>query len=145
MNRLIFLKSVPLFSGLSLDDLLSVDQALGYEDYLAGEAIMRQGDTGTTLYILSGGSAAVRLGASPDAADGKEVARLSAGDFFGEMALFDDQPRSATIVALTDAAVLTLDRDRFSTLVLQRPEVLLHICRMFGNRLRETNRKLLAA
>jgi MFS family permease len=146
MNRLIFLKSVPLFTGLSLDDLLSVDQALGHEDYLDGEAIMRQGDTGTTLYILAGGTASVRLGGtSADAADGKEVARLSAGDFFGEMSLFDDQPRSATVMALTDAAVLTLERDRFSTLVLQRPEVLLHICRMFGNRLRETNRKLLAA
>ena len=146
MNRLIFLKSVPLFAGLSLDDLLSVDQALGHEDYLAGEAIMRQGDTGTTLYILAGGAAAVRLGGTaPDASDGKEVARLSSGDFFGEMSLFDDQPRSATVIAVTDAAVLTLERDRFSTLVLQRPEVLLHICRMFGNRLRETNRKLLAA
>ncbi len=146
MNRLIFLKSVPLFTGLSLDDLLSVDQALGHENYLAGEAIMRQGDAGTTLYILAGGTASVRLGgAAQDASDGKEVARLGAGDFFGEMSLFDDQPRSATVMAITDAAVLTLERDRFSTLVLQRPEVLLHICRMFGNRLRETNSKLLAA
>lgn len=146
MNRLIFLKSVPLFAGLSLDDLLTVDRALEHEKYLAGETIMREGDPGSALYILAGGAAAVRLGgAAPDASDGKEVAQLGAGDFFGEMALFDDQPRSATIVAVTDAAVLTLERDRFSTLVLQRPEVLLHICRMFGNRLRETNRKLLAA
>lgn len=67
------------------------------------------------------------------------------GDFLGEMSLFNDQPRSATVMAVTDAAVLTLERDRFSTLVLQRPEVLLHICRMFGNRLREANRKLMAA
>ena len=77
--------------------------------------------------------------------DGKEVAQLQPGDFFGEMSLFDDQPRSATVVTLTDCTLLTLERDRFSTLVLQRPDVLLQICKMFGSRLRETNRRLLAA
>jgi HEAT repeat protein len=142
MNRLLFLKSVPLFEGLSLDDLLSVDAALGQEEYLSGETIVRQGEAGTTLFLLAKGNASVRLGAD---AGGKEVAQLSPGDFFGEMSLFDDQPRSATVVALNDATLLTLERDRFSTLVLQRPDVLLQICKMFGSRLRETNRRLVAA
>ncbi|MGE3332591.1 MAG: MFS transporter [Rhodospirillaceae bacterium] len=140
MSRLIFLKTIPLFEGLSLDDLLSVDEALGNDSYLAGEAIVREGESGATLFILATGVASVRIGGEQ-----KEVARLGEGEFFGEMALFDDQPRSASIVALTDTTLLTLDRDRFSTLVLQRPEVLFHICKMFGARLRETNRLLAAA
>lgn len=140
MSRLIFLKTVPLFDGLSLDDLLSVDEALGQDSYLAGESIVTEGETGATLYILASGRAAVRIGA-----DQKEVAQMREGEFFGEMALFDDQPRSASVVAVADTTVLTLDRDRFSTLVMQRPEVLFHICKMFGARLRETNRLLIAA
>ncbi len=142
MNRLLFLKTVPLFEGLSLDDLLSVDAALGQEEYLARETIVRQGEAGATLFLLARGNASVRLG---EEAGGKEVAQLQPGDFFGEMSLFDDQPRSATVVTLTDCTLLTLERDRFSTLVLQRPDVLLQICKMFGSRLRETNRRLLAA
>lgn len=140
MSRLIFLKTIPLFEGLSLDDLLSVDEALGQDGYMAGETIVSEGETGATLFILAGGRASVRIGA-----DQKEVAQLGEGEFFGEMALFDDQPRSASVVALTETTLLTLDRDRFSTLVMQRPEVLFHICKMFGARLRETNRLLLAA
>ncbi len=140
MSRLIFLKTLPLFEGLSLDDLMSVDDALGHDSYLTGETIVTEGDAGATLFILASGAASVRIGV-----DMKEVAHLSKGEFFGEMALFDDQPRSATVVALTDTRLLTLDRDRFSTLVMQRPEVLFHICRMFGARLRETNRRLIAA
>jgi len=140
MSRLIFLKTIPLFEGLSLDDLLSVDEALGNDSYLAGEAIVGEGESGATLFILARGRASVRIGAEQ-----KEVAQLGEGEFFGEMALFDDQPRSASIIALTDTTLLTLDRDRFSTLVMQRPEVLFHICKMFGARLRETNRLLAAA
>lgn len=140
MSRLIFLKTLPLFEGLTLDDLLSVDEALGHESYLAGETIVQEGETGATLFILASGCAAVRLGA-----EAREVAQLGAGEFFGEMALFDDQPRSASVVALADSTLLTLERDRFSTLVMQRPEVLFHICKMFGARLRVANRLLVAA
>ncbi|MCA0199738.1 MAG: MFS transporter [Proteobacteria bacterium] len=140
MSRLIFLKTIPLFEGLSLDDLLSVDEALGNDSYLAGETIVNEGESGAALFILASGKASVRIGAEQ-----KEVAQLGEGEFFGEMALFDDQPRSASIIALADTTLLTLDRDRFSTLVMQRPEVLFHICKMFGARLRETNRLLAAA
>src|SRR5690606_9801206 len=124
----------------SLDDILSVDSVLGQEDYIDGEAIMTQGEAGATLYVLLKGEAAVELNAGGGT---REIARLKPSEFFGEMALFDDQPRSATVKAVGDCVVLTLERDRFSTLVTQRPEVLLHMCKMFGNRLREANRKLM--
>jgi HEAT repeat protein/MFS family permease len=143
MNRVLFLKTVPLFAGLSLDDLLTVETALVQEEYLAGETVVSQGDAGATLYILARGSASVSIAGTDGAS--KRIAELGPGECFGEMALFDDQPRSATVVTLTDAAMLTLDRDRFSTLVMQRPEILLQMCKMFGHRLRETNRRLFAA
>jgi Cyclic nucleotide-binding domain len=143
MNRVLFLKTVPLFAGLSLDDLLTVESALVQEEYLAGEAVVRQGEAGATLYIVAQGAAAVKI----QGADGgaKQIATLGPGEYFGEMSLFDDQPRSATVEATNDSTLLSLDRDRFSTLVMQRPEILLQMCKMFGHRLRETNRKLFAA
>jgi len=144
MNPLMFLRTVPLFEGLSLDDLLSVDEALKREEYLANEIVVRQGEPGVTLFIVARGSASVLL-ESRDGSAPREVAQLREGEYFGEMSLFDDVPRSATVVTLTDAVFLSLDRDRFSILVMQRPVVLMRICRMFGSRLRETNRRLLAA
>lgn len=140
MNRLLFLKKVPLFEGLILDDLLSIDTALGQEDYLPGEAVMVEGEAGSTLYLVLKGEAEVRIGG---AEAGQVVARLAVGDYFGEMALFDDEPRSASVVAVTDATLLSLDRERFSALIGERPEILLQMCRMFAGRLRELNRRFL--
>lgn len=143
MNRLMFLRTVPLFEGLSLDDLLSVDEALEREEYLANEIVVRQGEPGATLFIVRRGSVSVLL-ENRDGSAPREVAQLREGEYFGEMSLFEDLPRSATVITLTDAVFLSLDRDRFSTLAMQRPVVLMRICRMFGSRLRETDRRLLA-
>ena len=140
MNRLLFLKTVPLFEGLILDDLLSIDTALGQEDYLPGEVVMVEGEPGSTLYLVLKGEAEVRIGG---AEKGQVVAKLAPGDYFGEMALFDDEPRSASVVALTDATLLSLDRERFSALIGERPEILLQMSRMFAGRLRELNRRFL--
>jgi CRP-like cAMP-binding protein len=142
MSRLMFLKTVPLFEGLSLDDILSVDEIMFRKDFGAGETIVAQGDPGTSLFVLYSGTAAVRLGQGESA---KLVTELQAGSYFGEMTLFDDQPRSASVVAQTNCTLLSLDRDRFRTLVAQRPIVLMQICKTFGARLRETNRQLLAS
>jgi CRP-like cAMP-binding protein len=76
---------------------------------------------------------------------GHELARLSAGDFFGEMALFDDERRSATVVALGEVEVLTLQRDRFHSLARQRPSMLLELCATLVRRLRQAGEEAPAA
>ncbi|HET6468759.1 MAG TPA: cyclic nucleotide-binding domain-containing protein, partial [Geminicoccaceae bacterium] len=135
MGRLLFLRTVPLFEGMSLDDLIALDEALLVETYLAGEPVIGEGETGDKLYLIHEGE--VRVTAA-----GRELARLGPSEHFGEMAMLDYRPRSATVTALTDCTLLTLRRDRFRSLVAERPDVLLHICRVFGERLRAMNQRL---
>ena len=76
---------------------------------------------------------------------GHELARLSTGDFFGEMALFDDERRSATVVALGEVEVLTLQHDRFHSPARQRPSILLELCATLVRRLRQAEQEAAAS
>ena len=137
MSRLAFLHDVRLFAGTSLDDLIAVDHVLGQETYLAGEPIVSEGEAGDRLCIIHLGKVAVQKG-------GHRLAELGAGDFFGEMALFDDGPRSATVMALDEVEVLVLPRDRFHSLVRQRPSILMEVCATLVRRLRQAEEGALA-
>jgi MFS family permease len=134
MNRLAFLHSVPLFAKTTLDDLIVIDRSLTCETYLRGESIVTEGESGDRLCIVYRGEVAVRK-RMPQGE--RELARLSAGDFFGEMSLFDDEPRSATVSAIDEVEVLILNRDRFHSLVQQRPSVLMELCTTLVGRLRK--------
>ncbi len=133
MNRLAFLHSVPLFAKTTLDDLIALDRSLSCETYLRGEDIVIEGESGDRLCIVYRGEVSVRKRLAQGE---RELARLGAGDFFGEMSLFDDEPRSATVSAIDDVEVLILNRDRFHSLVQQRPAVLMELCTTLVRRLR---------
>jgi CRP/FNR family transcriptional regulator, cyclic AMP receptor protein len=102
------LKSVPLFGGLPLDLQARLEAHLERVICGAGEVIFREGDPGDSLYIIEDGAVAIRL----VSADGKELelAKLSRGDVFGELALLDGAPRSAEARALTRTKLLSLRR-----------------------------------
>ena len=139
MNRVIFLKKVPLFQYLSLDDLLIIDEALAQKEFLAGEKVFAEGSLGAELCIIFRGSVVIR---KKGGATERELARLGPGECFGEMALFDAAPRSATALAVSDCTLLTLERNRFHTLLTQRPEMALEVCRVLSLRLRAANERL---
>ncbi len=126
MNRLTFLHSVPLFAKASLDDLIVIDRTISCETYVRGEEIVTEGDPGDRLCIVYRGEVAVRR-KMPDGE--RELARLGTGDFFGEMSLFDDEPRSASVAAVDEVEVLVLSRGRFHSLVQQRPAILMRCAR----------------
>ena len=139
MNRVLFLKDIPLFKYLVLDDLLIIDDTLAQKEFLAGETVFTEGSLGTEFCIVQRGTVLIRK----KIAEGeRELARLGPGECFGEMALFDDAPRSATAVAATDCTLLTLERSRFNSLLTQRPEMALVICRVLSLRLRAANEQL---
>jgi hypothetical protein len=140
MSRLLFLRRVSLFQELSLDDLLALDGALRRVDFLPEEVIFEEGSVGDDFYLISEGEVSIRTGPERE-----ERARLGAGDFFGEMALFDDEPRSATCVAATACALLVLDRSRFYSLIEQLPQLGVAICRTLSQRLRRSEKELRAA
>ena len=107
--------------------------------FLDGEAIVRQGDPGDRLYLIYRGEVALRVRSRHTE---RQVARLGRGQFFGEMSLFDLEPRSAGVVAVGGATMLVLARDRFTSLAIQRQEIVFEVRKLFSRRLREANAKL---
>jgi CRP/FNR family transcriptional regulator len=90
--------------------------------YRKGETIFHQGDPGDSLYIIETGSVKIVL-PTPDGAEGAIIATLVRGDFFGELALLDSAPHSATAVAMEPTETQILHRDRFDELVETQPQL----------------------
>jgi CRP-like cAMP-binding protein len=105
-----------------------------FESYAAGEAIFREGDPGECMYCVKTGVVEVVAG-------GRVLETLEAGHVFGEMALVDNQPRSATARAKTDCQVVPIDEKTFFFLVQQTPNFALQLMRVLSERLRQTTRR----
>lgn len=137
MNRLLFLKSVPFFAEMTLAQLIAVDGVMTRESYLPGERIFAEGQPGDKTYIVVTGEVSVRKRVSE--VQDRELARLTSGQLFGEMALFDGEARSASVVAVTDTELLALDRRRFNSLIHQLPDISIQVCKVLARRLRQAN------
>ena len=142
MDAADLLHSIPLFEGLGNDDLLALYGALGRRRYDAGEMIFAQGDRGSAMYIVESGDVNIHLpGEESRRISLKDIAR---GEYFGELALFDDKPRSASALATTPAVLLELQRDTLENYLERRPRAAMAILRTMSERLRETNTMLSA-
>lgn len=117
------LAKVPMFEHLAEEELEHLSGLLQARRYPRGEVIFHQGDVGTALFIIRKGQVAIRL-SSPD---GKEVtlAMLERGDFFGELALLDGEPRSTDAVAREETELLSLQRESFHRFLESSPQVAL--------------------
>ena len=137
MNRLLILKDVALFQNLSLDELLLIDDALVPQQFMASDPIFEEGSWGDHLYIIASGI--VQLVKTVDD-EQREIKQLAMGNYFGEIALFDDAPRWNGAIAKEDCMLLKLEKQRFISLTTQRPHILLEICRFMSQQLRETDK-----
>jgi len=108
-------------------------------DFPAGAVIFEEGDPGSRLYVIQSGQVSI---VKRNGHRQVTLARLGAGEFFGEMALLDRQPRSAAAVVDEPARVLELDEAAFERMVTERGEVALRILRRLSHRLRESNRQV---
>lgn len=95
------LKKVPLFSGFDRKELEMLAQLLKEHQYRAGTPIVESGTAGHGLYVIKEGTVAVKK-------DGRTIAKLGPGEFFGEISVLDDGPRTADVIAETDVVCLTL-------------------------------------
>jgi CRP/FNR family transcriptional regulator, cyclic AMP receptor protein len=131
------LKKVPLFSDLSEADLAGFAEVMREREYPKNSVILFEDDPGDALYVVSAGQVKVVLIGE----DGREVilSVLADGDFFGEMALIDDGPRSATVVAATDVTVVPISEKQFLFLVRETPFFALNVMRTLVRRLRVAN------
>lgn len=109
-QKLDVLGKVPLFSGLSQRHLGLIARHADEVKLDAGRVLANQGQHGLEFLIIAGGSARVER-------DGKVIARLGAGDFFGEMSLIDGEPRTATVIAEEPVSLLVIHRRVFSHLL----------------------------
>jgi CRP-like cAMP-binding protein len=139
-----FLKIIPLFAQLRKRELRDIEHLIHRRQYKSSEVIFWQDEPGVGMYIVQSGE--VGIFQDYDAPEQKQLARLSQGDFFGEMALLEDDNRSATAVALSESHLLGVFHPDLFDLFERKPElgvkVLFTLANMLAQRLRKTNLEL---
>jgi CRP/FNR family transcriptional regulator len=131
---------VPVFAGLAADDLALVAEVSHPRKFGAAEVIFRDGDESNTCYVVRTGHArAVR-----EHADGRQIAlaTFGPGDIFGELAMFDDERRSATIQTIDAMEALAILGPDMRRLMLRRPQLAVALASNLARRLRATNERL---
>jgi CRP/FNR family cyclic AMP-dependent transcriptional regulator len=134
------LKAVPLFSGFPEDQLRVLATVVGRKSVPRTTTIMGAGDPTDSLYIVLSGRLKVMMGD----ADGKEVilSIIGPGEFFGEMGLIDDSPRSASVVAIEPCELLSIAKRDFKKCLEQNFEMAMAVMRGLVKRLRDADRKI---
>lgn len=123
------LSQVPIFSGCSKKELQTISRAVKRIDHVAGSVIASEGEPGAGLFIIDEGEAVVTIG-------GRKVNHLRAGDFFGEMALLDGGPRTATVTAKTDVKLFALTEWVYRGMLIEHPTIALRTLEAMASRLR---------
>ncbi|MCL6640686.1 MAG: cyclic nucleotide-binding domain-containing protein [Candidatus Rokubacteria bacterium] len=114
-----FLKGVRLFAAFTDAELAALAPRLRSRTLRTGQVLFREGDSGDEMFVVRTGTMVISKAVTGRVE--QVLARVTAGDFFGEMALFDRAPRSATIQAESEATLLVLDRDNLNILIEQNP------------------------
>ena len=133
------LDKVPLFKDLEAQDLGRLAEASRVETFSAGEAIVEVGEPGRSLYLVTEGYVQVLY---PVRSAEFELARLGPGEFFGEMALLNEKPRSATVRAVDEVSAIVVDKTEFRALVLDRPQVALALLEVLSVRIRQADEQI---
>ncbi|KAA0219097.1 MAG: Crp/Fnr family transcriptional regulator [Lautropia sp.] len=135
-----FLRRVPLLSSLNEQQLETLAAGSTRRNFPKGRTIVSEGEPSQSLYILLSGRAKVQRSDS----EGKEVilAVLGSGDFFGEMSLIDEAPRSASVITLESCDFMSINKDAFRAMLLQSAEMCMAVMRGMVRRLREADRKI---
>jgi CRP-like cAMP-binding protein len=133
-----FLKHVALFEELDRRSLEAIANAAVEQSYTAGQEIVRQGDTGVGAFIIKSG----KVEAVQDRGGHQhKLAELGTGDVFGEMALLDEFPRSATVRALEPTTCLGIQRWHFKGILESHPQIALALLPVLTKRLRNAERE----
>jgi CRP-like cAMP-binding protein len=135
MERVLFLRRVPLFADLAPGELKQVAAIAREFMFVDGEIISRQDDPGDELYIIVSGEVLVLVSADGKAEE--QLARRTAGDYVGEMSIISQEPRMASLVAAGDVRTLNIDQTQFEGILRERPETSLAVMRVLCERLRE--------
>lgn len=140
-SKISFLERVPIFGGCDLPSLRKMASVTTEKTYGKKNIVFHEGDYGDTLYIIKAG----RIKIAKVTIDGREktLTVLQTGDFFGEMAIFDDMPRSATAEAIdAEVKLLALSKADFERAINETPSIALRIMRDLTRRIRQVNQQV---
>lgn len=135
VQRLLLIQKVPIFKELRDDFLVHLAATMEELSFTAGQTIVRQGESGQSLYILVSGRVRVHIGP-------RELARLKKEDCFGEMAVFDAEPRSASVTTLEPCNCLMLTQQQLYEAIEETPGIAVNIIRLLSRRIRELNQQV---
>jgi CRP/FNR family transcriptional regulator len=139
-QRVVLLRRIPVFAGLSDDDLAAVAAVSVARRLEPGAVVFREGDRSDTCYVVRSGTArAIR-----EHPDGRSItlAHFGPGDIFGELAMFDDEPRSATVDTIEPTEVIAIPGRDIQRLMREYPEIAVKLSTALAVRLRATNERL---
>ena len=138
------LLKIPVFENLKPRELRQVSGIVHRRQYVAGEYVFFQNDPGLGMYVIEQGEVSVGLVGNDGSK--KELALLKDGDFFGELSLLDESPRSASVIAVTDTNLIGFFRPDLFEIMEKAPstglKIVLKVAEMIGERLRNTNQEL---
>ena len=139
-DKILHLKTIEIFADLSVNELAAVASVTEEASFGEGEMVFREGETGDTLFLIVEGEVGVIKDCNAD----KEIEldSIGPGDYFGEMALFGDDRRSATSRVKKDARFLTLHKQELQEIVREYPQIALHVCRVLSVRIRRLHGKI---
>ena len=132
------LKKVPIFRMLGKESIDFIVERLKFKTFSADEVICKTGDAGEEMYIIISGKTDVIIGTGNEQ---QVVATLQSGDYFGEMALLTDEPRSATVKATESCETFVLYKNDFDVILERYPSIALSMTKIVSKRLRDTNIK----
>lgn len=127
--RVVLLRKVPLFGACDDKQLAFIASQVEEMDFAAGHALCREGESGGEFFVIVSGTAAAKRG-------GRDVSQLGPGDFFGEIALIDRGPRTATVVTTSAMRCLVLSYSQFRNVLRQNGAIAIAVLDQLGQRIR---------
>jgi len=133
-----FLSKIPIFKFLPEEDHISLVSLWKVKTLKAGEVLFRKGEPGSSMFVIDEGEVEIILPVDPPVNE-VQLSILKEGEFFGELSLFADTPRTATTRALTDTSLVEMQRGDFITFVMERPSIGISMLGEMAKRLQLTN------
>ena len=135
VQRILFLKNVPLFSTMPPDTLAWVAEAADEVNYLAGQTIFEKGSRGDSMYVIADGSVIIHD-------EGKTLAELPREAFFGELSILDGETRSASAKAKSDCLLLVIRQASFHRILSKQFDVTESLLKILVRRIREQSAQI---
>lgn len=140
LDKILVLKKSALFATVTTSELRAVAAVAEELSFRSGEVIVREKDIGDALYLIKKGSVAIsKLVGGERSVD---LARMEAGECFGEMAAIDEEVRSATVSAVHECSVLRIGKEDLHDVLRDNPQIGIELLRIFVKRLRNANGKI---